>query len=725
MYAQSVINRRLERAAKKLGFEPEHHSISACRSAVEALNTLVDTEGGLKRPLRPDEIKWVRNERAVSQCDFRYWITRYCYIKDWTDRPVLFTPNIAQEIKLDIWAMLEGSGRSVTEMDEKARQLGVTTLTELAVAHRVQHYPFVNAVVGSADPEKSLKMAGIMEFAWQMQPWWLLPRTTKYNSGELIEFGGQNSGVSIQHGAQFSGISRGSTPTVAHLSELVDFKNPEQLVDASLLRAMHESPFLFLVLESTARGRHNWWHTTWEYSKENWKHGRARFYPVFLPWFIGRDLYPTETWIHSRPIPRDWRPAGLTKQHAERAKQYVEANQYLRKHLGDGWEMPVDQMWFWEVTRAEYAAKNELSQFYSEMPADDNEAFQSLHNSAFNTEVIQIYRERTRNPLQVYGIIGAESEIPLRMQPDRRDVDTDKPPLTVRCRWNPTAPAHEYTFVPLRFDGYSTYDPMGKLIVYEMPEKDEEYGVGVDTADGIGLDRSVLEVLRKGTYARDDAQVCEFASPYINAFDLWPICLAVGTFYSTVRDGNLRQAKMVIECNRNGESTQFELRKRGWGNFHQWMRYDAKRLRQSAAHKIGWFTTEWSREMMMDYLVKMLRDGWIDIFSPWFINEMADLEREMGKQKLRAAHGGHDDRIMALGIVLFSLHIMELRGPRRVMALERAARSNTTVVHPIYHPGPQGSDVNFGEDTPLRRLIAEEVDKTRRSVILPWEQEAE
>ena len=723
MYDRSVVSQRLERASKRLGFDLEPHALPTCRSAVDNLNKLVDDQGNIRRPLKPDEIKWIRNERAVCQCDFLYWITRYAYIKDWTDRPVLFKPNIAQEIKLDIWAMLEREGRAISEMDEKARQLGVTTLTELAVAHRVQFYPYVNAVVGSADPDKSLKMSGIMEFCWKMQPWWILPKVTKYNSGELIEFGEQNSGVSIQHGSQFTGIARGSTPTVAHLSELVDFKKPEQLVDASLLRAMHESPFLFLVLESTAHGRHNWWHRTWEYSKENWASGRARLFPVFLPWFVGRDLYPTNTWIHSRPIPKDWKPMGLTIAHAERAKNYVKASPILRKHIGENWTMPLDQMWFWEVTRAEYEAKNELAEFYSEMPADDQEAFQSLHNSVFSTDVIQIYRERSRDPETVFGIIGPESEIPLRMQPDRREINPNLPPLTIRCRWNPTKPVHEYQLLPLRFEGYSTYDPMGKLIVWEFPEDEQEYGVGVDTADGIGLDRSVVEVLRKGTSARDDAQVAEFASPYVNAFDLWPICLAVGTLYSTKRAGQLKQAKMVIECNRNGESTQFELRKRGWANFHQWMRYDAKRLRQSAAQKIGWFTTEWSREMMMDYLIKMLRDGWVDIFSPWFVSEMADLEREMGKQKIRAAYGGHDDRIMALGIVLFSLHVMELRGPKRIMALERASSREEAVVYPTYHPGPQGADTDFDVEieNPLARYMREEVDFQDRRVILPWE----
>ena len=31
--------------------------------------------------------------------------------------------------------------------------------------------------------------------------------------------------------------------------------------------------------------------------------------------------------------------------------------------------------------------------------------------------------------------------------------------------------------------------------------------------------------------------------------------------------------------------------------------------------------------MVMDTLLKYIKDGWIDIESPWFIDEMSDLER--------------------------------------------------------------------------------------------------
>lgn len=693
MYSAKVTGQRIAKLSRKLGFELQYHDVREVASQNKRLAELIGDDHRLIRPLSSEEEQWVLNERFLAKLDFRYFATRYAFILDTTGNLIRFKPNIAQEIVLAVWADLEERERPISIQELKARQLGVSTITEIAVAHRAQFYTYVNAVVASSDPFKSQKMAQMMERCWENQPWWMIPRQTAYRTGELIEFGELHSGVSIQHGTQFSGIARGDTPTVCHLSELCDFADPEELVDASLLRAMHESPWMFLVFESTAKGRRNWWHRTWEFSKENWDKGRARLYPMFLPWFVGSDIYPTETWLRGHPIPEQWEPSTLTYHHADRARAAVLASPLLLKHLGPEWEMPLEQMWWWEVTRDEYAAKKELAQFYSETPADDLEAFQSTNVSAFDPDTLSTYREKTRPPLGVYGFVGRPDEIPIRMQPDRRDIDIQKPAITIRANWNPSAPTFECQLIPLKFQGYSSMDPMGKVLLYEMPEEGETYGLGVDTSDGIGLDRSTIEILRKGTPDRNDALIGEFASAYINAFDLWPLCMALGTLFSPPReDTTIRQSRIVIECRGNGESTQLELRKRGWGNFHPWLRYDSKRIRSQDAHKMGWFTNSWSRAMMMDFLLKAIRDEWIDVNSPFFVDEMADLERDDTRQSLAAAYGGNDDRIMAGGFVFFSLHALELRGGQPVIAAQRIARKSSQAFDPVYQPGFQSSD---------------------------------
>jgi hypothetical protein len=697
MYSREVIFRKEQALVEVLGFQPVRHSVEDCRTWVEHLDSLIGDNKELIRPLDADEEKWCLNERALCQIDFLYWAERYALINNFENRLTLFKPNVAQLVMHRQWEILESEGKPIKVQNLKARQLGMSTLSELAIAHRVQFMPQVRAIVGSSDPDKSSLMAKMMELVWAHMPWWLLPERTKYKSGVLIEFGGLPTSVSVQHGTQFTGIGRGTTVTASHLSELSDFDNPEELVDAALMHAMHESPRIFCVLESTAKGIGNWWHKTWKVNNEMWGQGGG-FCPVFLPWYVGFDLYPTATWLETRrDIFEKWQPSDLVLAHSDRAEEYVRSRSLLRDYFGADWKISREQQFWWDITRNIAKAKGQLAQFYSEVPADDTEAFQSSNISIFDGDVLADCRERAKPLFGVFGVEGPEGQIPERLRYSVRDVDVTRRPIEVVSAWASNMPPMSYRFVPLRYQG-SGFDPLGKVLIWETPERHEEYGLGIDTGEGVGRDRTVIEVVRKGTTSRNDAQVAEFASPYINSFNLWPIANAIGTLYSTYKEGRRRQAKIVVECAGNGETVQLELKKRGWANFHHWVRYDSKRINQAAAVKIGWYTTGWSRAMMLDHLISYVRDGWVDLNSRWLIDEeMANFERNEEKQKLMAAIGAWDDRIMALGIVLFSLHDLETRGGN-IAAQERAAQAEEAL-RPRAYPGHPGSrEIGYDED---------------------------
>jgi hypothetical protein len=707
VYHPKIINANIDRvnASKALGFDLTYHSIKEVEKArsyfAELIrrHNLVNSRAPLQ--LKHDELRWVKNERRLCQLDFLYWATRYAKIRSTEGTIIRYSPNVAQRIIHMIKAEAELKRIAIAEIILKARQLGVSTDTELRTLHRAQFFSHVNGVVGSSDPDKSTKMAGMMELAYEEQPFYLQPRIRQI-VGELLEFPGQDSAISIQAGSQFTGIARGTTPTVAHLSELSDFNNPEDLVDASLMRAMHDSPWMMLVLESTAKGRRNWWHKSWEYSKSNWHLGRSRLRPIFLPWFVGADLYPTVDWLRARPIPLDWQPEQVTIKHAERARAYVRSNDLLRRFLSRSWEMSRAQMWFYEVEYFEHKDKNTLNKFLQEMPADDQEAFQSTAISVFGTEVTSSYRAEAgaRNPAGVYTILG--EDIPDRLRISRTQWDTNQKPIEVTANWGTSV--RRYTLQPLVWNGYSADDGLGKLYIWDTPEDGREYGLGVDTSDGLGQDRSVIEVMRKGSIEENDAQVAEYAYDYINAFDLWPLCMAVGTHFSVMRQGFKEQCRMAIECRGNGEVTQMELRKRGWTNLHRWVRYDSKRIRKDQASRFGVFTAHWFRLMLMDWLVKFLRDGWLDIRSPWFVTEMEDLERAWDEQSAKATYGGHDDRVMGLGFILISLYDTEIRSGIRTPGEGRIkAGQERRSAYPIYSPGHQAADID--QDAPIRSYL--------------------
>ena len=72
----------------------------------------------------------------------------------------------------------------------------------------------------------------------------------------------------------------------------------------------------------------------------------------------------------------------------------------------------------------------------------------------------------------------------------------------------------------------------GRLLIYEFPQRDARYTIGVDSAGGVGADRSVVEVLKVGTDHYPTEQVAEFASDRHGPVELAEIAAAIGRMYS-------------------------------------------------------------------------------------------------------------------------------------------------------------------------------------------------
>jgi hypothetical protein len=350
---------RAERAAQKKDrkFKVTPRSVSECLGFIEQMNNIWSPEDAKPtRELTADEQRWMRSELILCRWDFRYWLERYHQILSWDgQRYVRMEPNIAQRIVLDIFGECEEQEIAIALQVLKARQLGITTVIESAVEHRTTFHPNTRAIVGSAQPDKSAKMVGMCEASWERMPWWMMPQRTQSKIGELVVFGGIGSQLSIRHGAQKqTDVGRGETPNVAHLSECCEWAHPEQDIEAGLMFAMHPNPMMMLVLESSAGVIKDWWNRTWTLNKQRWgdPYNPAKLRPIFLPWYVGIDIYPTEAELRQNPIPADWEPSVATIQQAERAHEYVANTELLRRQLGSKWRMPREQQWYYEYTRS-------------------------------------------------------------------------------------------------------------------------------------------------------------------------------------------------------------------------------------------------------------------------------------------------------------------------------------------------------------------------------------
>ncbi len=617
----------------------------------------------------------------MAKLDFLYFGSRYGYLVDAESKVVLFTPNIAQMIILHVMGKMEESGIALMLQFLKARQLGITLLFQMILAQRVAFYRNVNAVMASADPGKSRAMAEKLEFVYDNMPWWIRPRRTGYRVGELIEYADLNSGVSIQWGNQMNGIARGITPTMAHLSEVAEFERPEELIESSLMRALHENPFALLGLEGTAEVMGDWWNETWDYNVKMDAHGLARLKPMFLPWFIGRDLYPTEAWLRRRPVPEGWDPPDLIKEHAAAAAAYVGRIPYLSKFLGREWTMPLSQRWFYYLEYMEFEHRRRLPYFLREMPANPDEAWQNANPTVFELPVLQYARRRVEviRPEAVYGIRGPSIPIHL-FPPDAEGV--------VDAAWQGPLLSEDFELIPYA-DRRSWDDPAEKLYVWEGPLEGEEYGIGVDPSEGVGEDLSVVQVVKKATPDHPDIQVAEWASNRVNQYDLWAYVLAIITYYAHGDGSAARVPKAVIEVNiAAGDATQTELLKRGFSNFH--VREDltvvkpARRIYTPERQLLGFKTNSATRPKIVGLTRNHIRDRRLLVHSSFLVREMSTLVWNRDKQRIEAASGQHDDRFMAIAVLLGSWYDPSLYGERVQAWEERRLRDEIASDHPSW-----------------------------------------
>ena len=663
LLAEAEIRKRHDLGA---GWELMPSSIGDIEEMTEHFDGLLDDRGNLKRELTREERLWILQESTMCKLDFLYFGKMYAKVENDESRIVSFEPRLAQRIVLEEFlSKMELDGVALMFLFLKARQLGITLLWQLLLAHRVFFYRNVNALTGSAVEAKSKKMVGKLEFLWDKLPWWLRPRRTSFRTGEVMEFGDLNSGIYVQWGNQKSGIGRGDTPSVSHLSEVASFENPGELIDSALVRAQHENPFSLMGFESTAERTGDWLHQTWDFNFKMDARGLARLKPIFLPWFAGVELYPKPAFLRRRPVEKDWQEPDYIERHARACEAYVEQTPYLKKHLGEGWRMPVEQRWFYYLDYLEHKEKNELHLFLREMPATPEEAFQNANPSVFPIEVISRVRDEAQasTPIGVFEITG--KDIPSEYT---RGGHTGKP-IVAKCRKPDNTLVSTFNLWPLRQDGWPDADPESRLYVWEWPVAGEEYGIGVDPSEGVDQDWAVVSVIKKATPWHPDIQVAEFASRQIGPHDFWAWVFCLGHLYTArSRTGRWITPRVVVENNiAAGDAIQIEMQKRGWTNFHQQLDLSKTGGRGAGRHparldRLGWRTTRANRPKIISLARKAIRDNSFIVRSPWLSKSLSTLEYNIDKSRIEASQGNHDDHFFASALILTSWYDPEIYG---------------------------------------------------------------
>jgi len=253
----------------------------------------------------------------------------------------------------------------------KARQQGISTYCAGRVFWKTFYTPYTRSVVMAHDSATSDALFNMsrniidnMEEAPQLQ---------KSNAKEIL-FEHNKSGYRL-YTAGSKEAGRGTTPTIAHLSEVAFWQFDEQIL-AGLFQGISQEAGTEVILESTANGASGEFYRLYQGAMR----GENEYIPIFLPWFITDE--------YRRPAPEGFE---RTEEEEELVEKYGLDNDQLywrRLKIGESGE----------------------SKFKQEYPASADEAFLVSGNSVFNQEALLNYEVAAPEYIRVYDEMSSYFE---------------------------------------------------------------------------------------------------------------------------------------------------------------------------------------------------------------------------------------------------------------------------------------------------------------------------
>jgi hypothetical protein len=318
-----------------------------------------------KRKLELAKELFKRKKKEQYKSDFELFAKEQIRIitKNASQGFVPFIFNTAQvEINKQLEAQLAKTGK-VRAIVLKARQQGISTYCAARVFWKTYFTPYTRSVVMAHDSATSDALFNMSRnIIDNMEE----PPTLQKSNAKEILFEHNKSGYRLYTaGAKEAG--RGTTPTIAHLSEVAFWQFDEQIL-AGLFQGISQENETEVILESTANGASGEFFRLFQGAIN----GDNEYVPIFLPWYITPE--------YRRKAPEGFE---LTEEEEELVENYSLDN---------------DQLYWRRLKIAESGEKK----FIQEYPASAEEAFLVTGNSVFDQEIVQMYEVKAPDYIRAF-----------------------------------------------------------------------------------------------------------------------------------------------------------------------------------------------------------------------------------------------------------------------------------------------------------------------------------
>ena len=285
--------------------------------------------------------------------------------KDATQGFVPFKLNRCQEIITErLNEQLRETGR-VRAIILKARQQGISTYCAGRVFWKSYFSPHARSVVMAHDSATSDALFNMSKNLIKNMNKELAPEELRSNAKEIIikspAFSNRDAIASYRlYTAGSPEAGRGTTPTIAHLSEVAFWQHDEKIL-AGLFQGISQAAGTEVILESTANGAQGEFYRLWKGAVN----GDNEYIPIFLPWFITPEY---------------------TREPPENMETTVEEEKLIEK-----FDLTLGQI-YWR--RLKIAEGGKLK-FQQEYPSTADEAFIVSGSNVFNIEKLDALIPRT------------------------------------------------------------------------------------------------------------------------------------------------------------------------------------------------------------------------------------------------------------------------------------------------------------------------------------------
>lgn len=588
------------------------------------------------------EIDTITGEIDRIQSDFRYCARNYFYIisKDGTECTMKLWDS--QNLVLDALQAMRDRGKPGKILSIKARQVGLSLLSEALIAWKCFYNSNETAIIASTDRKSAAHVFSYLTGIYKRLPLFLKPEhsTLKIEDGLTLDtpFGedpvrhvGLNSRISLEWSNKKSGLGRGQRVTAFHATEISDWRSLDEILENEIKHALVKSPETLAILESTPKGAGTQSHALWQRMVE--LGDDADWYALFIPWFTEktRVLAPHKGWrpnsdsIAMREVVEDaWVRCSnkLCDRCRERRLKNKDMDGERCTYCGIGILHAVKltdfQLNFMEMERKNAKDVRGVKQ---ELATTANEAFIVSGEPVFPDVAQDFVNYCIRKPIAMgfFDDVGKFHGVT----------------KSGACCVEGCLAEHDY-------DDKS-------LWIWEFPKAQATYYVSVDVSQGLGGDNdySVIWVNRVDRNASMDVHVATFRSNKIDPIDLAIIARRLGLWYN--------EAEIAVERTGIGASCVDHLRvSLQYPNLYR-QKSDNK---MTLSHKVGWETSHITKPKLVVQGIRWLKSKRWVVRDERFAHEMTTFQRDSddSMKKMGAGKSFHDDLIMGGLICVYCAH---------------------------------------------------------------------